>query len=131
MTLSLSSTDIARLGTAAEALLSAPADPDPWTWWRKTEDRVRPLFPGANVMLSAADTGRLRNESATVDPTARQRMADLGAADPRTGAFIVHDPVIEAWIAYRRRHRMELWSTAGWISLNGVWSGPEIFRCLF
>ncbi|MGZ8377106.1 MAG: response regulator transcription factor [Gemmatirosa sp.] len=111
MSLHLSAQDLARLGAATEALL-APAHGDPWAWWRGAEARLRELFTGSNVMLSIPDGGRLRNDSESIDDAARERISELTAVDPRVGHFHIRDPAIEAWVAYRRTHRVQVWSTA-------------------
>jgi len=111
MTLHLSAQDLTRLGAATEALL-APSHGDPWAWWRGAEARLRELFVGSNVMLSMPDGDRLRNDSESIDDTARRRITELTAIDPRAGHFLIRDPAIEAWVAYRRAHQMQVWSTA-------------------
>lgn len=111
MSLHLSTQDLTRLGAATEALL-APAHGDPWRWWRGAEARLRELFPGSNVMLSMPEGGRLRNDSESIDDAARHRITELTAVDPRAGHFLIRDPAVEAWVAYRRAHRLQVWSTA-------------------
>jgi DNA-binding CsgD family transcriptional regulator/PAS domain-containing protein len=111
MSLHLSSHDLTRLGAATEALL-APAHGDPWAWWRGVETRVRELFPGSNVMLSMPEGDRLRNDSESIDDSARRRISELTAVDLSAGHFLIRDPAVEAWVAYRRQHRVEVWNTA-------------------
>ncbi|GLC23591.1 helix-turn-helix transcriptional regulator [Roseisolibacter agri] len=111
MSLHLSAQDLARLGAATEALL-APSHGDPWAWWRGAEARLRELFVGSNVMLSMPDGDRLRNDSESIDDSARRRITELTAIDPRAGHFLIRDPAIEAWVAYRRAHALQVWSTA-------------------
>ena len=111
MSLHLSARDLARLSAATEALL-APSHGDPWAWWRGAEARLRELFVGSNVMLSMPEGGRLRNDSESIDDAARRRITDLAAVDPRAGHFLIRDPAVEAWVAYRRAHRLQVWNTA-------------------
>jgi DNA-binding CsgD family transcriptional regulator/PAS domain-containing protein len=110
MSLHLTAQDLARLGAATESLL-APAHGDPWAWWRGVEVRLRALFPGSNAMLSIPDGDRLRNDSESIDDSARRRLSELATVDLSAGHFLIRDPAVEAWVAYRRAHRLEVWRT--------------------
>jgi hypothetical protein len=112
MGLHLTSDDLRRVAAAAEALLSPLAAPGPEAWWRGAERRVRELFPGANVLLSVPHEGRLCHDSESVPPAALRQLGELSAADPRTGLHVNRDPTIAAWHAYRRAHRLEVWTAA-------------------
>lgn len=112
MGLYLTTDGLQRLAAASEALLSPLAGPSPEAWWQGTEQRVRELFPGATALLHRADREESRVLSESADETGLRRIAELAEPDVRSGRLVVHCPVGEAWVRYRRTHHLEVWNAA-------------------
>src|SRR5687768_3717325 len=89
MTPSLTPTDLARLATAADALLSPLACPDAAAWRARVTDAMRALLGIDNALFVAtegtAGGARLRFHCDTAPPAVLQRFEQLTRAEPRTG----------------------------------------------
>ena len=110
MSVLLTDRDARLLSAASEALLAPmlSGSGDLASWWWGVEPVIRELFPGTNALLSRAEAGGLRIISESADRPGVRAMETLSWSDPRSNRFVFECPVAEAWLQYRRAHRIEV-----------------------
>ena len=104
MTPSLSSTDLARLATAADALLAPLACPDAAAWRAQVTDAMRALFGIDNALFVATEGAQLRFHCDTVPPAVLRRFEQLTRAEASTGRIRSIDALVDTW--FQRRAAM-------------------------
>ncbi|GLC24929.1 helix-turn-helix transcriptional regulator [Roseisolibacter agri] len=110
MTPSLTPTDLARLATAADALLSPLASPDGAAWRTRVTGAMRELFGIDNALFVTTEGERLRFDCDTAPPAVLRRFEQLTRAEARTGRIRSVDTLVDTWFQRRAAMGVEIYN---------------------
>ncbi len=114
MTPTLTPTDLARLATAADALLSPLACPDACAWRSRVTGAMRDLFGIDNALFvsteGSTEGARLRFHCDTAPPAVLHRFEQLTRAEARTGRIRSIDALVDTWFQRRAALGVEIYN---------------------